>query len=87
MNMNARIMLQALAQSGNQATAESARALLTGAKMPWAGEDSDTQHLALAGRLGGLIQAVMTGDLRDSWRAADDLNQMALEDTISKAFR
>ena len=87
MNTNARVMLEALQHSANEATSESAKALLTGAKMPWAPEGVSTEELAVAGRLGGFIAAVMTGDLREAWRAGDALNQLCLEDTVGKAFR
>jgi hypothetical protein len=87
MNTNARIMLQALQHSCNETTSESARALLTGAKMPWAPEGVSTEELAVAGRLGGFIAAVMTGDLREAYRAGDVLNQLALENVVPEAFR
>ena len=79
-------MLQALTKSANDSTREHAIDLLENRPIAWAGGLS-AEQLAESGRLGGLIEDVMTGDLTRSWRHADSENQAALSPVIPEEYR
>jgi len=78
MNTNARIMLDALQHSANEGTRESATALVTGTKLPWAPEGRNAEEMATTGILGDFIKTVMTGDYLAAYGAADVHNQRIL---------
>lgn len=86
MNTNTKVMLKALSNSSNGNTREHAIDILENRAIEWA-QGIPAEDLAVAGRLGGLLQRVMTGDLRDAWGAADLLNQHAMSDVIPEAYR
>ena len=87
MNTNARVMLEALRLSANDNTREHAIDLLENRQIPWAPKGVTAEELAAKGRLGGLLQAVVSGDLHRTWCAADDLNKEALKDVIPQGDR
>lgn len=87
MNNNARVMLTALVATENESTLKTVKALLTGVPPDWAPPLSDVEELATTGRLGGMVQAIMTGDLREAWGMADLKNQKALAPVIPEAYR
>jgi len=87
MNNNTKVMLDALRLSANSNTREHAIDLLENRQIEWAPKGVTAMELATAGRLGGLIEAVLTGDLTRAWRGADVLNQAALAPVIPVAYR
>ena len=82
MNDNARTMLEALRASPNENTRGHAIDILEARKIPWAPEGVTAEMLALEGRLGDFLSAVMTGDYLLAYGAADIQNQQALRSIL-----
>ena len=87
MNTNARVMLEALRLSANDTTSEHAIDLLENRHIAWAPKGVTAEYLATAGRLGGFLEAVMSGDLTLAWRSGDESNQAALAAVVPQASR
>ena len=78
MNKDAKKMLEALRKSANENTRTHAIDILEGRRIAWAPKDISAEKLATTGSLGGFLQSVMTGDYREAWQHADELNREAI---------
>ena len=72
------LMLEALRHSSNQNTREHAIDILE--DRPVAFSTTKAHILASEGILGGFLQVVMSGDIKEALGRADHLNQWALKD-------
>ena len=79
MTTNTMLMLVALTKSANSNTAEHARDILEDRKIAFDSGGLGAEKLATLGNLGGLLATVMTGDVRESYAMADELNTLALD--------
>ena len=79
MTTNTMLMLVALTKSANSNTAEHARDIVEGRPAPANRLDLNHEGLATYGIYGGFLKAVMTGNVRESYAMADELNTLALD--------
>ena len=85
MNPTTKTILEALKSSPNIATAQTAATILAGGTPTFS--PLPASELALMGGYGGFMKAVMTGDLKDMWDLADELNRTAITHLIPAEFK
>ena len=85
MNDNARRMLEALRNTPNAMTREHAIDILENRRVSFS--PTPAEELAVVGRLGGFLEAVVSGSIDEALALADELNAYALRKGLGLTSR